>query len=77
MSHTYGSRYVIFQCGFIMVFHGGVIKLKHLPRYWSFVRETTGQQWIPLTKTSDAELWYFFWSAPEQSVQQTIETSVI
>ena len=26
--------------------------------------EFTGHMWIPLTKTSDAELWYFLWSAP-------------
>ena len=25
--------------------------------------EFTGHQWIPLTKTSDAELWCFLWSA--------------
>ena len=25
-----------------------------------------------LTKTSDAELWYFLWCAPEQTVEQTI-----
>ena len=29
--------------------------------------EFTGQRWIPLTKASDAELWYFLWSAPEES----------
>ena len=34
--------------------------------------ESTGQ-WIPLTKASDAERW----SAPEQTVEQTIETHVI
>ena len=26
--------------------------------------EFTGDRWIPLTKTSDAELWCFLWSAP-------------
>ena len=26
--------------------------------------EFTGHRWIPLTKTSDAELWCFLWSAP-------------
>ena len=26
--------------------------------------EFTGHRWIPLTKASDAELWYFLWSAP-------------
>ena len=39
--------------------------------------ESTGDRWIPLTKASDAELWYFLWSAPEQTVEQTINTPVI
>ena len=29
------------------------------------------------TKASDAELWYFLGSAPEQTAKQTIETRVI
>ena len=36
--------------------------------------EFTGDRWIPLTKASDAELWCFLWSAPEQTVEQIIET---
>ena len=32
--------------------------------------ETTCHRWIPLTKASDAELWCFLWSAPEQTVEQ-------
>ena len=39
--------------------------------------ESTGPRWIPLTKTSDAELWCFLWSAPEQMAEQRIEASVI
>ena len=39
--------------------------------------ESTGARWIPLGKASDAELWYIFWSAPEQTVEQTIEMPVI
>ena len=39
--------------------------------------EFTGNPWIPLTKTSGAELWYFLWSAPAQTVEQTIETPMI
>ena len=27
--------------------------------------EFTGPRWIPRTKASDAELWYFLWSAHE------------
>ena len=30
-----------------------------------------------LTEASDAELWCFLWSAPEQTVEHTIETLVI
>ena len=42
---------------------------------WSFV--VTGHLWIPLTKASDEEHWSFVWSAPEQTVEQTIEKPVI
>ena len=31
--------------------------------------EITGCRWIPLTKASDAQLWCFLWSAPEQTVE--------
>ena len=47
------------------------------PRYWPFVRETTGHRLIPLTKASDSELWCFLQSAAKQTVEQTIETPVI
>ena len=39
--------------------------------------EFTDHRWIPLTKASDAKLWYFLWSAPEQPVERTIETQLI
>ena len=39
--------------------------------------ESTGHRWILLTKVSDAELWWFLWSAPEQTAEQTIESPVI
>ena len=39
--------------------------------------EFTGHRWIPLTKASDSKLWYFLWSALEQTFEQTIETPVI
>ena len=39
--------------------------------------ENTGHRWIPLTKASDAELWCFLWSPPEQSVEYTTEMPVI
>ena len=35
--------------------------------------EFTGHRWIPPTKSSDAELWYFIWSAPEQAIEQVFE----
>ena len=38
---------------------------------------STGRQWIPLTNASDAKLWCFLWSAPEQIIEQTIETLLI
>ena len=40
-------------------------------------REFTGHRWIPLTKASGAELWWFLWFVPEQTVEETIETPVI
>ena len=54
-----------------------VIKWKHFPSYWPFVGDFTGHWWIPSAKASGAELWYFLWSAPDQTVEQTIETPVI
>ena len=39
--------------------------------------ESTGHRRIPLTKASDAEFWYFLWSAPDKIVKQTIETPEI
>ena len=51
--------------------------LSSLGFYWSFVRETTGHQWIPLTKANGTERWRFLWYKPAQTVKQTIETPVI
>ena len=39
--------------------------------------EFTGQRWIPCTKASDTVLWCFLWSAPEPTVEKTMETLVI
>ena len=41
-----------------------------------YVGEISGHQGTPLTKSSDAELW-FFSSVPEQTVEQTIATLMI
>ena len=45
--------------------HDDVIKWKHFPRCWPFVRGIHWSQWIPRTKASDAELSCFLSSAPE------------
>ena len=42
-----------------------VIKWKHFPRNWPFVRGIHRSRWIPHTKASDAELWCFLSSASE------------
>ena len=56
------------------------------PRWWRrhqmktffpLCGEITGHRWIPLTKASDAELWCFLWSVPEQKVEKTFGTPVI
>ena len=39
--------------------YDAVIKWKHFPRYWKFVRGFTGHRWTPHTKASEAELWCF------------------
>ena len=46
-------------CWAVFNVHDDVIKWKHFPRYWPFVRG------IPHTQASDVELWCFLWSAPE------------
>ena len=45
--------------------HDDVIKWKHFPRYWPFVRGIHRSRWIPRTKASDTELWCFLSSTPE------------
>ena len=49
----------------VIAYHDDVIKWKHFPRYWPFMRGIHRSRWIPCTKASDAELWCFLWSAPE------------
>ena len=58
----------------LIAMHDDVIKWKHFPRYWPYVRGTTGN---PITKASDGELWCFVWSTPKHTVEQTIEAPVI
>ena len=58
--------------------HDDVIKWKHFPRYWPFVREIPGSQLNFLhTKASDAELWRFLWSALEQTIVRLLIWDVI
>ena len=45
--------------------HDDVIKWKHFPRNWPFVRGIDRSRLIPHTKASVADLWYFLWSASE------------
>ena len=37
----------------------------------------TSHRWIPHTKASNTELWWFLWSGPEPTVEQAMETPVI
>ena len=48
--------------------HDDVIKWKHFPRNWPFVRGIHRSRWIPRTMASDAELWCFLWSASEYTI---------
>ena len=49
--------------------HDDVSKWKHFQRYRPFVRGIYRSPVDSLTKTSDAELWCFLWSVPEQTVE--------
>ena len=44
----------------IEIYHDDVIKWKHFPRYWPFMREFTGQRWIPLTRPVTRSFDVFF-----------------
>ena len=57
--------------------HNDVFKWKHFPLYWPFVKGIPGHRWIPLIEAGDAELWYFIWAEPKQTVEQAIEAPVI
>ena len=58
-------------------FHDDVIKLKVFRVTGSLWEKSTGHWWIPLTKASDAELWFLLWFAPEQTVEHIIELLAI
>ena len=46
-------------------------------KFGQAVSQWLSHRWIPITKASDAEVWNCLWSAPEQTVEQTIKTPVI
>ena len=53
--------------------HGNVIKWKYFPHYWPLVR---GIHRSPVDSPREGQ-WCFLWSAPELTVEQTIETQVV
>ena len=61
----YNSMCIIACYGRSITLHDDVIKWKHFPRYWPFVRGIHQSRWIPRTKASDAERWCFLSSASE------------
>ena len=65
LNHVCNEIYIILfrLCAFVL--HDDIIKWKHFPRNWPFVRGIHRSRWIPHTKASDAELWYFLWFASE------------
>ena len=61
---------IYFRSGNIICFqerlptHDYVTKWKHILHYWQLIN-----RWIPLTDGSEAELWCFLSSVPEQTVE--------
>ena len=64
-NHITAIRPVAQPCRMWWSNHDDVIKWKHFPRNWLFVRGIHRSRWIPHTKASDAELWCLLWSASE------------
>ena len=78
--HWYPGNCVIADCtsrNQTTGIHYDVTKWKYFRVTGPLWGESTGNRWFPLKKASDAELWYFLGSAPEQTVEQTIETPMI
>ena len=71
-AHISATRWFT-RCVFMMTSSNGNIFRVAGPLWGEF----TCHRWIPLTRASDAELWWFLWSAPGQTAQQIIETPVI
>ena len=57
--------------------HDDVIRWKHFPRYWPYVRGIHRSLVSSHTKASDAELWCFLRSVPDYTIDQTIARLVI
>ena len=71
-AHDCVMHFHLFHCSWwihVYYSHDDVIKWKHFPRYWPFVRGIHRSRWIPRTKASDAELWCLLWSAPEFTIE--------
>ena len=52
-------------CPLLISGHDDVIQWNGFRVTGHLCGEFTGHRWIPRTKASDVELWYFLWSAPE------------
>ena len=73
--HNYANVFLyFFVC--CLTKHDDVIKWKHFPCYWPLF-EGNLLVTVGFTKASDAKHWCFLWSAPDQMIEQTIETPVI
>ena len=62
LSHLSSNAWMLLQ---MCLYHDDVIKWKHFPRYWPFVRGIHRSPVNSPHEGSDAELWCFLWSAPE------------
>ena len=63
------ERVLSWDLNLVITWLDDVIKWKHFPRHWPFVRGIHRSRWIPRTKASDAELWCFLWYAPEYTIE--------
>ena len=63
--HLHGGNFTEKAQDIYPPYHDEVIKWKHIPCNWPFVRGIHRSRWIPHAKASDAELWCFLWSAFE------------
>ena len=59
---------LLIQLKCLFLHHDDVIKWKHFPCHWPFARKSPVTGEFLTQKVSDAELWYFFCSAPEYTV---------